>query len=153
MRWLASETVLPARRWAQTKIQRFSLACKGRKCRRGRYGMRIGAMSAMRSLRVFASGEISSIECARDGSRLATWQPISRKQMPTCSKCGAEHDRPGKQSYCRACHAAYNRAHRKPLTAEQRRRDSSRSYAHEYLKRGILEQLPCEICGERKSQM
>jgi hypothetical protein len=48
-----------------------------------------------------------------------------------------------------AKHRAYMREWRKahPLTQEQRRKDNCRSYAHEYLKRGLLERLPCEVCG------
>lgn len=40
-----------------------------------------------------------------------------------------------------------------PLTKEQKRRDSARSYAGVYLRRGKLIKQPCERCGDPDSQM
>jgi len=40
-----------------------------------------------------------------------------------------------------------------PLTPEQRLKMNCRSYAHVYLKRGKLKKLPCQECGNEKSQM
>lgn len=73
--------------------------------------------------------------------------------MRTCSKCGNEHGRNG--AYCCSCHAAYMREWRKthPLNEDQRKRDSARSYAQEYKKRGKIKPQPCNICGSEKSQM
>jgi hypothetical protein len=75
---------------------------------------------------------------------------VMRKE--TCSKCGSPRDRPD-QRYCRACHAAYVRAHGKPRTDENRRKDRCRSYARAYLKRGKLERKSCERCGSSTAQM
>lgn len=52
---------------------------------------------------------------------------------------------------CGDCHAAYMREWRKthPLSPEQHRRDSARSYAGVYLKRGKLKREPCQECGAR----
>jgi hypothetical protein len=71
-----------------------------------------------------------------------------------CSRCGKPHDRKG-QRYCRDCHAAYQRGWRKthPLDAAQRFKDTARSYANQYKKRGKLQQQPCEVCGIDASQM
>lgn len=57
--------------------------------------------------------------------------------------------------YCLPCHAAYMRAWRKthPLTLKQKIKDTARSYANVYFKKGKLIKKPCEICGNPKSQM
>ena len=70
-----------------------------------------------------------------------------------CSECGERHQRKG-QSYCNACHAAYMRGWRPahPLTPEQRMKDTARSYANVYRRRGNLVPEPCE-CGEEKVEM
>lgn len=70
-----------------------------------------------------------------------------------CSKCRRAHSAPGR--YCNPCRAAYNREWRKtnPMTAEQKRRDTCRSYAGVYLRRGKLSKKPCEICGNEESEM
>jgi hypothetical protein len=54
-----------------------------------------------------------------------------------------------------AAHAAYMREWRKthPMTEEQRERDITRSYAAEYLKRGVLKKLPCRVCDSAETQM
>jgi hypothetical protein len=46
-------------------------------------------------------------------------------------------------------HAAYMREWRKThrMTEEQRKKDSCRSYAREYLKRGKLKKEGCAVCG------
>ena len=65
-----------------------------------------------------------------------------------CGKCGESNDRLP-QRYCRLCHAAYTREWRKshPMTKQQRRRDNARSYAGVYLRRGLIQRKPCEVCG------
>ena len=40
-----------------------------------------------------------------------------------------------------------------PLNAEQRCKDNARSKAGAYVKRGLIERYPCEICDEGESQM
>ncbi len=70
-----------------------------------------------------------------------------------CSKCGIAHRR--NHAYCSECHAAYMREHRKgrPLSDEARRKDSARSYAGVYLRRGLIERGPCVDCGDEDAQM
>jgi hypothetical protein len=75
-----------------------------------------------------------------------------------CSGCGKRPGRPqpsGTVHYCRPCHAKLMREWRKanPLNEEQRRKDSARSYAYQYLKRGKLQRQPCQVCGAEKAQM
>lgn len=71
-----------------------------------------------------------------------------------CSKC---HDAaPAKgQRYCTPCHNAYMREWRKthPLTPAQKKKDTARSYANVYKRRGKLVKIPCESCGSPRSQM
>lgn len=78
----------------------------------------------------------------------------------TCGRCGKPRDI--EQVYgkyqsrrCRACHAADMREFRRhvPMTPEQRRKDNARSYASQYLKRGIIKRQPCQSCGDPKAQM
>lgn len=55
-----------------------------------------------------------------------------------------------------ACHAAYQRKWRKnnPMTPEQRRKDTVRSIAGVYKRRGKLIPQPCQVCGsEDKIEM
>jgi hypothetical protein len=56
-----------------------------------------------------------------------------------------------KQRYCNACHAAYQRAHRRrhsELSPEQRKKSICRSLLHVYVRRGrIRRSAVCEICG------
>lgn len=72
----------------------------------------------------------------------------------TCSECGEPHFR-GKQRYCEDCHAAYMRKWRKthPLNDAHRKRDIARSHACVGVKRGVIERMPCEKCGESKAEM
>jgi len=75
-----------------------------------------------------------------------------------CPKCGAIHSRKNGSwisGYCNPCHAGYMREWRKthPLTEEQRMKDSCRSYAGTYLRRGKIEKSPCLKCGKSDSQM
>lgn len=74
--------------------------------------------------------------------------------MAFCSKCGGPNER-RTHGYCLACHAAYMREWRKthPLTREQKRKDSSRSYANVYKRRGKLVPQPCEACGTVAEEM
>lgn len=68
--------------------------------------------------------------------------------MRTCPDCGQRECLP-KSGYCRECKNARSRAWKKanPLTEEQRIKDRARSYAGVYLRRGLLERQPCEVCG------
>ena len=72
----------------------------------------------------------------------------------SCSRCGKPQDRKGRR-YCLDCHAAPMRDWRKthPLNAAQRFKDTARSYANQYKRRGKLQQQPCEVCGTEASQM
>lgn len=71
-----------------------------------------------------------------------------------CSKCQA--NRPGKSSrYCNPCHAENMRISRpkySDLSAEQKRKGAARSHLHIAVKRGQIAKLPCNICGDEKSQ-
>ena len=71
----------------------------------------------------------------------------------TCPKCNASHRR--SHAYCAECHAENMRTWRKthPLTEERKRKDSARSYANVYLKRGKLQRGPCVDCGDDEAQM
>lgn len=83
-----------------------------------------------------------------------SWHGRDPKLTWSCSTCGAETSQA--YSYCRSCKNAYMRVWRKkrgPLRGEARRRDIARSYAHVYLKRGMLERRPCEVCGSLEVQM
>jgi len=75
--------------------------------------------------------------------------------MKLCIKCGLNERRALGQQYCRECHNAYQRAWRKthPLSAEARHKDNCRSYAGQYLRYGLIERYPCEICDEGESEM
>ena len=70
-----------------------------------------------------------------------------------CSSCQKLNDRKGR--YCADCHAAYMRDWRitNRLEGEARKRADARSYANTYKKRGLIEQKPCEVCGNANSQM
>lgn len=74
--------------------------------------------------------------------------------MKTCSVCWS---RPAQTNhrYCRQCNAAYVRLWRigRKLSPEQRRKDSARSYAGVYRKRGFLVPQPCEVCGSSRTEM
>lgn len=73
--------------------------------------------------------------------------------MKICSKCRGEHDRDGR--YCADCHAAYMRHWRRlnPIEGEAKARDTARSYANSYLKRGLIAKLACQACGSPESEM
>lgn len=73
----------------------------------------------------------------------------------TCSKCGDDNDRLP-QRYCKKCHAANMRLTRprhSELNDEQRKKANTRAYSKELVRRGILIRMPCEICGDVKSEM
>jgi hypothetical protein len=74
--------------------------------------------------------------------------------MSICPRCGVNPSRPTHR-YCLACHAANMREWRRthPLNAEQRWKDTCRSYALTYKNRGLLIQQPCEECGDDATQM
>jgi len=69
-----------------------------------------------------------------------------------CSNCNNEAKKGGR--YCLQCHAEYMREWRKthPLTPMQRFKDTSRSYAGVYKRRGKLIPKPCEVCGSENAQ-
>lgn len=69
-----------------------------------------------------------------------------------CSKCGSRRGR----GRCLDCHAARMRAWRKthPLTPAQRLKDTARSYAGVYLRRGKLNKpAVCGRCAGPNPQM
>lgn len=68
-----------------------------------------------------------------------------------CSKCLKSHER--NHRYCADCHAAYMREWRRSLSAEQKHKDSVRSYAGVYKRRGMIEQENCRICASDQSEM
>lgn len=70
------------------------------------------------------------------------------------SICTHKGDRPSGR-YCLPCHAKYMRAWRSknPMTVAQKKKDTTRSYANVYLRRGKLKRSPCETCGDSVSQM
>jgi len=73
---------------------------------------------------------------------------------PMCARCGGPRDRPS-STYCRGCHAANMREWRKlhPPNAEQRGKDSARSMAGIYKRRGRLVPQPCARCGAPDAEM
>lgn len=72
----------------------------------------------------------------------------------TCTRCGAPRDRTTGVE-CKACHAARMREWRKDhrLAGEARAKDTARSYAGVYKRRGELIAQPCQHCGNPKSEM
>ncbi len=73
-----------------------------------------------------------------------------------CSHCRQPRDASGR--YCRRCRNAYMRRWRRDrgghaaLTVEERRRDTARSYANVYRRRGSLELAGiCVKCGSAES--
>lgn len=75
-----------------------------------------------------------------------------RKRNPwhsgLCGKCRSV-PHATRMRYCNPCHAANMREWRKthPLNAEQKIKDTARSYANVYQRRGLLKPKPCEVCG------
>jgi hypothetical protein len=70
-----------------------------------------------------------------------------------CSKCGV---RPREiRYYCRPCANAYNREYRRhhERTPEQRRKNSARTYAGSYKRRGKIAPGACEVCGSPQTEM
>lgn len=67
--------------------------------------------------------------------------------MGACGWCGSAAGASSRR--CNPCHAAAMRVWRRshPLTAEQRRKDTARSYANVYKRRGKLSPQPCRECG------
>lgn len=72
-----------------------------------------------------------------------------------CNKCGEEVKYDGRRWRCNKCAAAYQRARRKsnPLSAVQKEKDKSRSYANVYKRRGKIVAKPCEACGAEQAEM
>lgn len=76
----------------------------------------------------------------------------------TCSKCNAplEPNRIGRQRYCLKCHAKIMRETRpkySELPLSEKMKMNARTYSKIYLKRGLIEKKPCEVCGSEKSEM
>lgn len=73
--------------------------------------------------------------------------------LKPCPRCKVNPK--GSSGYCNACHSATMREWRKgrPLTPDQRRKDSARSYANTYLRRGLLQRQPCRECGAANAEM
>ncbi len=73
--------------------------------------------------------------------------------MAKCSRC--ENDKTVYNSYCLSCKAAFMREwrHRNPMNPEQKRKDSCRSYAGVYKRRGKLIPSACADCGSAKAEM
>lgn len=71
-----------------------------------------------------------------------------------CSKCRVV-EAPEGSRYCLPCRNAFRREWRKthPMTPGQKKKDTARSYAGVYKRRGKLQRLPCECCGDPDSQM
>lgn len=72
----------------------------------------------------------------------------------TCSKCGLKNDRLP-QRYCRKCHAANMRANRpkhQDLPELQRKKANARAYANVYLRRGLIQKMPCITCGNENAE-
>lgn len=75
----------------------------------------------------------------------------------TCSKCDAylEPERIGRQRYCLKCHNEMNRNHRPKygdLSEEEKMKSIVRSKVKMRIRRGTMKRLPCEVCGNPKSQ-
>jgi len=76
------------------------------------------------------------------------------KVSTVCSKCGGDRDQPN-QRYCRACHSAYKRDHRKSygeLSDAEKKKSIARSIANVYQNRGLLEKQICEGCGSESAE-
>lgn len=83
--------------------------------------------------------------------------PHSTLPLPDrpCSCCGNRRGHSNRR-YCKACHAAYSRAHRpgySELSPEARRRSQVRVYANQHRQQGLLVPEPCEHCGAPDVQM
>lgn len=74
---------------------------------------------------------------------------------PTC-RCG--QPKRITRWLCDPCYAAYRRDYRTrwsdpPRTGEALLRARARSYAHTYLRRGLIEREPCAVCGSDRAIM
>jgi hypothetical protein len=79
----------------------------------------------------------------------------------TCSKCG-EYTRWGKYRYCKDCQAANSNESRKrnkgtrkkykDLSPEEKKKLAIRAFTKRALKRGIIQRLPCQVCGNEKTE-
>lgn len=80
---------------------------------------------------------------------MLNWFSMKRR----CSKCDGLIDRQDAR-YCVACHRAYMRIWRlgQGMTELQRNKDTARSYANVYQKRGKLLKRPCDECGDPNVQ-
>jgi hypothetical protein len=73
----------------------------------------------------------------------------------TTNLCKCLAPRRPNQNNCLACHAYSMRKHRadNPVSAQQRVKNTCRSYAQVYLKRGKIQRLPCVTCASSAAQM
>jgi hypothetical protein len=86
------------------------------------------------------------------GFNLFLWNNLSMKL--TCSKCGLANDRLP-QRYCKKCHAANMRRTRpkhRDLPELQRKKANARAYVNVYLRRGVIQKMPCSICGAENAE-
>lgn len=75
-----------------------------------------------------------------------------------CAKCKEVLDltRIFRQSYCKECHAEYQRNNRRKhneLTPQAKKKANARSYANRYIKYGIIKKQPCSECGCEDAEM
>jgi hypothetical protein len=75
-----------------------------------------------------------------------------RKEAVDCPLCGGALSG---SRWCSDCRLAYARGHRRrhaDLSQEERFKANARTYLNVYVKRGIVRRLPCEVCGDPRSQ-
>jgi hypothetical protein len=75
----------------------------------------------------------------------------------TCSKCSGylEPDRIGRQRYCLKCNNEANRNSRpkyNDLSDDEKLKSNIRAKVKMRIRRGLIKRLPCEICGNPKSE-
>jgi hypothetical protein len=90
---------------------------------------------------------------SRDRKKLSlVTENILTNNQKQCSRC--DNFRTSYDRYCRECRREYSRQWRKnhPLTPEQRKRDSARSYTKELVKRGKIAKEPCQNCDSLISE-
>lgn len=82
---------------------------------------------------------------------------LNGKIKKECSGCNnpLEENRIGKQRYCLACHNKQMRDTRirySELSPEAKMKSIARSYLKVNIKRGKVKKLPCQVCGNEKSE-
>jgi hypothetical protein len=76
-------------------------------------------------------------------------------KLNLCSTCAGPRDMQG-QRLCRNCHAAHMRKSRRKyseLSPDQKIKANARSKAKMYLKRGLVNRMPCERCAAHHAEM